>query len=130
MATYGAAEVNSVFNMQFFPRLLVAGVLLLLVMVMVACQGLSSANPSTSTGGSTPLPATGTLASGFYVATNGDDKNPGTLSQPFATFSKAQQAMRASSSVKTTYIRAGTYKPAPVTASCLNGRRVVAPQVS
>jgi parallel beta helix pectate lyase-like protein len=111
-----------VLNIQFFRRLLLAGVLLLLLMVMAACQGLSSANPSNSAGASTPLPASGTLAPGFYVATNGNDSNPGTLSLPFATLGKAQQAMRASSSVKTTYIRAGTYKPAPVTASCLNGK--------
>ena len=109
-------------SMQFFWRLLVAGVLLLLVMVMAACQGLSSANAGNPALGSPPLPAAGTVAPGFYVATNGDDKNPGTLSQPFATLGKAQQAMRASSSVKTAYIRAGTYKPAPVTASCLNGK--------
>lgn len=109
-------------NVQFFRCLLVAGVLLLLLMGMAACGGLSSANPSNSPSVSPPLPGTGTLAPGFYVATNGDDNSPGTLSQPFATFGKAQQAMRASSSVKTTYVRAGTYKPAPVTASCLNGQ--------
>ena len=111
-------------NMQFFRRLLVAGVLLLVVMVMEACQGLSSANNTSNlaAGRSPALPATGILAPGLYVATNGDDKNPGTLSHPFATLGKAQQAMRASSSVKTTYIRAGTYKPEPVTASCLNGK--------
>jgi len=61
------------------------------------------------------------LAPGFYVATNGNDNNPGTLSQPFATLGRAQEAMQGSST-KTTYIRAGTYKPAPVAgASCMNG---------
>jgi hypothetical protein len=65
---------------------------------------------------------TQTLLPGFYVATNGNDNNPGTLSLPFATLGTAQQAMRASSSVKTTYIRAGTYQPAAVTgAGCMNG---------
>ena len=114
-------RLTRVLDVQFFRRPLVAGVLLLPVMVMAACQGLSSAKPGNSPVGSTPSPGGGTLAPGFYVATNGDDNNPGTLSQPFATLGKAQQAMQASSSVKTTYIRAGTYKPAPVTASCLNG---------
>jgi hypothetical protein len=59
---------------------------------------------------------------GFYVAPDGNDNNPGTLAQPFATFGKAQSAMRASSSIKTTYIRAGLYKPQAVgKASCMNG---------
>lgn len=55
-----------------------------------------------------------TVGTAFYVATNGSDSNPGTLAEPFATFSKAQSAMRASST-KTTYIRAGTYTPTAVT---------------
>jgi hypothetical protein len=54
----------------------------------------------------------------FYVATNGNDANPGTLAAPFATFGKAQAAMRASSSIKTTYVRAGTYQPATIAGSC------------
>jgi hypothetical protein len=47
---------------------------------------------------------------GYYIATNGDDSNPGTLDAPFASFTKAQNAMR-NSSIKTTYIRAGNYSP-------------------
>ena len=54
----------------------------------------------------------------FYVATNGSDGNPGTFAAPFATLGKAQTAMRASSSIKTTYVRAGTYKPAAVAGNC------------
>jgi Right handed beta helix region/Abnormal spindle-like microcephaly-assoc'd, ASPM-SPD-2-Hydin len=76
-------------------------------------------SPSTET-----LTGTGTqaLQPAFYVAANGNDNNPGTLSLPFATLAKAQQAMQGSSSYKTTYIRAGIYKPAAVTgASCMNG---------
>jgi len=45
----------------------------------------------------------------FYVATTGSDSNAGTLAAPFATFAAAQAAMRASSSIKTTYIRRGSY---------------------
>lgn len=45
----------------------------------------------------------------FYVSPTGDDKNPGTIAQPFLTLPKAQSAMQASASIKTTYLRAGTY---------------------
>jgi hypothetical protein len=47
--------------------------------------------------------------SAFYVATNGSDSNPGTLAAPFATLGKCQTAMRNSGTIKTCYIRAGTY---------------------
>src|SRR5260370_4706386 len=102
-----------------------AGVRLLLVMVLVASQGLSSAQTSGSALARTQnqtLSDTATLAIGFYVATNGNDNNPGTLSMPFATLHRAQQAMRDSSSIKTTYIRHGIYKPQRITgASCMDG---------
>jgi hypothetical protein len=54
------------------------------------------------------LPASADTA--YYVAPNGSNSNPGTFAAPFATFGKAQSAMRASS-IKTTYVRAGTYFP-------------------
>ena len=44
----------------------------------------------------------------YYVATNGNDNNPGTFSQPFLTLEKARNTMR-TSATKITYIRAGTY---------------------
>jgi hypothetical protein len=50
-----------------------------------------------------------TIEPAFYVSTTGLDSNPGTLSAPFLTLAKAQGAMQASSSIKTTYIRAGSY---------------------
>ena len=56
----------------------------------------------------TPSPA-------FYVAVNGSNNNPGTLAAPFATIAQAQAAMRASGSVKLTYIRAGSYKLPTIT---------------
>ncbi len=56
----------------------------------------------------------------FYMATNGSDANPGTLEAPFATLGKAQAAMRASATVKTTYIRAGKYI-LPKVANCGDG---------
>jgi hypothetical protein len=57
----------------------------------------------------------------FYVATNGNDGNPGTLSKPFATLAQAQKAMQASSTIKTTYVRAGTYKPPSTGGNCVWG---------
>ena len=77
------------------------------------------------TGGGTftvALSGTGTTAppptSGFYVATTGKDTNAGTLAAPFATLTKCQSAMQASSTVKTCYIRAGTYTPASAGNGC------------
>jgi hypothetical protein len=57
----------------------------------------------------------------YYVATDGEDTNPGTLEQPFATLGKAQSAMRASSTYKTTYVRAGTYTPGAAGGNCVWG---------
>lgn len=42
----------------------------------------------------------------YYVATNGNDANPGTLSQPWHTIQKAANTVTAGDTV---YIRAGTY---------------------
>jgi hypothetical protein len=57
------------------------------------------------------------LVPAFYVATDGDDGNDGlSASTPFATLARAQEAMRASSSIKTAYVLAGTYSP-PASAS-------------
>jgi parallel beta-helix repeat protein len=42
----------------------------------------------------------------FYVATNGDDSNPGTIDQPWRTIQKAMNSATAGSTVN---IRAGTY---------------------
>lgn len=44
----------------------------------------------------------------FYVSPSGSDSNPGTMSQPFATLTKAQGVMRGST-IKTAYLRAGVY---------------------
>jgi hypothetical protein len=42
----------------------------------------------------------------FYVASNGNDSNPGTIDQPFRT---AQRGVNAASCGDTVYLRAGTY---------------------
>jgi prepilin-type N-terminal cleavage/methylation domain-containing protein len=65
----------------------------------------------------TPTP-TVALSPAFYVATNGNDSNPGTLASPFATLSKCKTAMENSTTIKTCYIRGGTYYPANVGADC------------
>ena len=50
----------------------------------------------------------------FYVATNGDDGNPGTLTKPFASLSRARDAVRELKRIQpdrdiTVLIRGGTY---------------------
>ncbi len=64
-----------------------------------------------------PAPPAAPTKPAFYVAENGKDSWSGTLSAPnaagtdgpFASLEKAQAAMRASSSIDTTYVREGTY---------------------
>ncbi|MBF0457090.1 MAG: hypothetical protein HQK99_04260 [Nitrospirae bacterium] len=51
--------------------------------------------------------AASAYAANYYVATNGSDSNPGTISQPFLTIQKCASTA-ASGSV--CYIRAGTYR--------------------
>ncbi len=48
-------------------------------------------------------------APGFYLAPGGSDSNPCTLAAPCLTFEKAKTMMAASGTIKTTYVRAGTY---------------------
>ena len=45
----------------------------------------------------------------FYIAENGSDTGSGSIAEPFASLTKARDAMRASSTVKTVYLRGGTY---------------------
>jgi hypothetical protein len=47
----------------------------------------------------------------FFVATNGNDTNPGTLAKPFATLQRAQQAARkaAGRAAVTVFVREGTH---------------------
>ncbi|MEO1445599.1 MAG: DUF1565 domain-containing protein [Cyanobacteria bacterium J06635_11] len=45
----------------------------------------------------------------FFVAPNGSDDNTGTLDAPFATLTKANDAVQAGDTI---YMRGGTYKPA------------------
>jgi hypothetical protein len=87
------------------------GVTILFVTVVVVSSGI---NASSSSSANSKAPA-------YFVATNGNDSNPGTLTQPFATLGQAQLAMQGSS-IKMTYVRAGTYLPAAVSSSgCMAG---------
>ena len=61
--------------------------------------------PPTPTPTATPTPPAG---SAFYVSPSGNDNNAGTLAAPFRTLTRAQTAMRGSTT-KTTYLRAGVY---------------------
>lgn len=76
---------------------------------------VKTANP-TPTPNQTQKPSSSPLPQAFYVAPNGNDNNSGSLSSPFASLGRAQRAMRASSTIKTTFIRAGMYKSMPMVA--------------
>jgi hypothetical protein len=45
----------------------------------------------------------------FFIAKNGNDAGPGTLAEPFASLTKARDAMRASGTFKNVYLRDGIY---------------------
>jgi hypothetical protein len=75
-----------------------AGVLLGLALALGACAGSASADPPQQ----------------LYVAKSGDDANPGTSAEPFATLQRAQQEVRALAptmrSDVVVNVRAGTYR--------------------
>jgi len=65
-------------------------------------------NPGDSTLGSAlPAPLAASTGAAFYVATTGDDANPGTLAQPWKTIQKAMNALQPG---QIAYVRAGTYE--------------------
>ena len=65
-------------------------------------------NPGDSTLGSAlPAPLAASTGAAFYVATTGNDANPGTLAQPWKTIQKAMNALQPG---QTAYVRAGTYE--------------------
>jgi pectate lyase-like protein len=63
------------------------------------------------------LVGTAVHAAEFYVSATGDDSNPGTLTQPFATLGRAQTA---ASSGDTVWVRGGTYKNFAIAATDRN----------
>ncbi len=72
---------------------------------------VSGANGSPVTSNAANLSMTAVITE-FYVATDGNDSNPGTIDQPFATWQKGFDALAAG---QTLYIRGGTYYPAATT---------------
>ena len=69
--------------------------MIIFLLALIACTG------STVCGGESGGPAE------FYVSPRGDDRNPGTEAEPFATLPRARNAVRAA-------IQAGLQKPATV----------------
>lgn len=67
----------------------------LAIVGVAMCAGVATLAPAADATGIT-----------YYVATTGNDSNPGSLSAPFATIQKAANTMAPGD---TTYVRAGTY---------------------
>ncbi len=73
----------------------------------------ASGSSGTTNGGATNCGAAGATSGALYVAPNGSDTNPGTITQPLKTIAKARDlvaGMTATMSADiTVYLRAGTY---------------------
>jgi hypothetical protein len=81
--------------------------LLLAGLLLGYCAALSGAEGSAqNAGGPSPDSAPALLGTAYYVATTGDDDNPGTIDLPWQTIQKATDTLVAGDTV---YIRAGTY---------------------
>jgi hypothetical protein len=80
---------------NLFKKLSICFITIFLGAEMTAC---TSASAYQSSAGNTKS---------YYVATDGNDNNPGTLNKPFASIAKAQDT---ADSGDTVYIRGGTYK--------------------
>ncbi len=72
-----------------------------------ASSGGDASTSSTSTGGTAGTAGSDGSDGDYYVAVDGNDSNPGTLEQPFATMQKAIQAAEPGELV---YVRGGVYE--------------------
>lgn len=78
------------------------------------CLGYSVSLNIAAAGPITPKNLTIASSPRYYVATNGNDLNPGTIDLPFLTWAKAWSVVEAGDTV---YIRGGIYYPDPTKAS-------------
>jgi hypothetical protein len=80
-----------------------------LILLIIAGQSAANASPTSTSANwissSDPKTAAKSLET-FYVSPTGNDKNPGTKDQPFATIQKAQSHLHPGDTV---YLRGGTY---------------------
>ena len=86
----------------------------LLVVSAITLSGFAQSETPESTASATPSYANNSTAADFYVATNGNDANAGTLAAPFLTVDRARlavQALKAHVSGRTirVLIRGGVY---------------------
>ncbi|WP_288160946.1 DUF1565 domain-containing protein, partial [Streptococcus pneumoniae] len=74
----------------------ISGILLILFMTVISfgCQAMTEE-------------AGAKQGTAYYVAPNGNDKNPGTKQKPFRTLKKAASMAKAGATI---YMRGGTYK--------------------
>ncbi|NQX40067.1 PDZ domain-containing protein [Pedobacter steynii] len=69
------------------------------------------------------LLSSNSFAKELYISSKGNDKNPGSKEKPFATFKRAQMALRSIKGATTVYVRGGTYYlTAPVIFTNLDSR--------
>jgi hypothetical protein len=99
--------------------------LFVLCIVLAGCSKQKLTNGADPNSPETPKLKTNTIVPAFYVSTTGSDSNAGTLAAPFLTLERARTAMRASGTIKTTYIRGGVYlRTAPLKLTTLdNGEK-------
>lgn len=99
-----------------FRKLYLCSILVLFSIVTVACTSTKpTAQASTATSKDTSIKAGHSKS--YYVATNGNDNNKGTMEEPFASIAKAQEM---AASGDTVYILGGTYKNFNIAATDAN----------
>lgn len=80
---------------KILKKLCIGVMAILLSIEITACTSVASSQASVNSHKS------------YYIATDGNDNNPGTIEKPFASFAKAQDVAESGDTV---YLRGGTYK--------------------